>query len=464
MLMVIYLMMSMRSYSRSYTNIVNNVTTANTYNLSFKENMDESLYKLVVGYVTFDNISNDRTLKDPYLQIQEVREEFAQLKALTKEAESIFFIDSLSNNLDALENCVKGIDQDIRDGIEYSENIKSLDNNVYILTELIQDDIQSYIYYQTQSMDRVNRRLNERLDNFYTLVGVIIALIILLVTIITFFVVRGIIRPIKTLDEATEKIAVGDFTARADVHSGDEIEVFANEFNSMAENIEGLLQRMKDDEAKLRRMDLRLLQEQINPHFLYNTLDTIVWLIEGEESQKAVDMVVTLSQFFRVVLSKGKEMISIEDEEIYIKCYLRIQSVRYGDILDYDIQIDPELYRYEIPKLTLQPIVENALYHGLKYKRAKGVIHIEGEKSEDIIRLRVIDDGVGMEAEELEKLQKTISLPCKESTKGFGLANVNERIRMYFGKEYGMQIDSVKGEGTTVEVIIPAIPLEGKEA
>ena len=214
----------------------------------------------------------------------------------------------------------------------------------------------------------------------------------------------------------------------------------------------------------MRKADLRLLQEQINPHFLYNTLDTIIWLIEGNLSEQAVDMVVSLSDFFRLVLSHGKEFITIKDEELHIRSYLEIQQVRYHDILDYEISIEPELYPYRILKLTLQPLVENALYHGIKYKRAMGKITITGsllrEDAENKVCLCVKDNGVGMEEAELRRLQKEIVRPCQETESGFGLANVNERLRMNFGMEYGLTITSRKGEGTEVRVMIPAQYIE----
>lgn len=218
----------------------------------------------------------------------------------------------------------------------------------------------------------------------------------------------------------------------------------------------------------MRHAELRLLQEQINPHFLYNTLDTIVWLIEGDDPEKAVDMVVALSEFFRLVLSKGKEYISIREEKEHIRGYLEIQQVRYRDILDYEIRIDPELYPYKILKLTLQPLVENSLYHGIKYKRAKGKIWVTGKmlrseaSEEERILLCVRDNGVGMDEEEVKRLQAEISKPCKETEKGFGLANVNERIRMNFGMEYGMTIESEKGSGTKISIVIPAVKLYEK--
>ena len=275
-------------------------------------------------------------------------------------------------------------------------------------------------------------------------------------------IVSGILHPLKVLYRATEKVAEGDFDARATVNTHDEIAVLAHGFNNMADNIQTLVDKVKEDERKMRQLDLRLLQEQINPHFLYNTLDTIIWLIEGNEPDQAVNMVVTLSNFFRLVLSKGKEFISIKEEEQHISSYLEIQKMRYQDIMEYDIQIDKVLYEYQILKLTIQPLVENALYHGIKYKRAKGYIHINGEKDGNVIRIAVRDNGIGMEEDELEQLRDEIGHSGKEHEKGFGLANVNERIRMYFGAEYGMEIQSKKGKGTIVEITIPAIKIENK--
>ncbi|MGC4018637.1 MAG: sensor histidine kinase [Muricomes sp.] len=331
-----------------------------------------------------------------------------------------------------------------------------------MLTELIQDDIQYYIYYQTRSMEEVTSNLNQQVKQFIVICGILIAVLVAAVSALTVLLVSGILRPIRELYNATGKIAEGDFEVRADVNSRDEIEVLANGFNNMAGNIQTLVGKIKEDEQKMRKADLRLLQEQINPHFLYNTLDTIVWLIEGNETEQAVDMVVVLSDFFRLVLSKGKQFISIRQEEQHIRSYLEIQGMRYHDIMEYDIQIDPALYDYQILKLTLQPLVENALYHGIKCKRSKGNIYIYGEKRENVIHLTVRDDGVGMNAEELEKLRQEIERSCQETEEGFGLANVNERIHMYFGAEYGMTIDSEKGQGTAVEITIPAIEVKQK--
>ena len=456
-LLVMYLLASMASYSNTYSEIVSNMTVANNYNLNFKEEMDESLYKLVVGYVTLDNIESDKSLKNPYVLIEELRSEFTRLTAITTESESKLWLESLLRNISALEKRVDDIVDSIDAGGRYSENIEMLDNNIYILTELIQDDIQYYIYYQTRYMEKVTDTLQKQIGRFMVVCSILIAVLIAVVAVSAVMIVSGILQPIRQLNSVTEKIAQGDFNARAQVNSDDEVAELAVSFNKMAGNMQSLIDKVKEDERKMRKADLRLLQEQIQPHFLYNTLDTIVWLIESNEPDEAVTMVVTLSDFFREILSKGKEFISIKEEEKHISSYLQIQEMRYRDILEYDIQLDQVIYKYQILKLTLQPVVENALYHGIKYKRAKGCIHIHGEKEGEIIRLTVRDDGVGMDEEELEQLRQQIEKPCQETEKGFGLANVNERIHMYFGYEYGMKIESEKGKGTTVEIVIPAI-------
>ena len=456
-LLVMYLLASMASYSNTYSEIVSNMTVANNYNLNFKEEMDESLYKLVVGYVTLDNIESDKSLKNPYVLIEELRSEFTRLTAITTESESKLWLESLLRNINALEKRVDDIVDSIDAGGRYSENIEMLDNNIYILTELIQDDIQYYIYYQTRYMEKVTDTLQKQIGRFMVVCSILIAVLIAVVAVSAVMIVSGILQPIRQLNSVTEKIAQGDFNARAQVNSDDEVAELAVSFNKMAGNMRSLIDKVKEDERKMRKADLRLLQEQIQPHFLYNTLDTIVWLIESNEPDEAVTMVVTLSDFFREILSKGKEFISIKEEEKHISSYLQIQEMRYRDILEYDIQLDQVIYKYQILKLTLQPVVENALYHGIKYKRAKGCIHIHGEKEGDIIRLTVRDDGVGMDEEELAQLRQQIEKPCQETEKGFGLANVNERIHMYFGYEYGMKIESEKGKGTTVEIVIPAI-------
>ncbi len=458
--LTVYVIFALQNYSSSYDEIVSNMTVANSYNLNFKEELDESIYKLVVGSVTFDTIEEDDSLKNPYVLIDELREDFKELAEITTDRESRMWLLSLLRNLSTLRDRVDDIKQNLEEGNQYDENIEMLDNNIYILTELIKDDIQYYIYYQTQSMEQLKNSLNEQVDSFIAVFALTGMVIVLIAVTATGYVLRSITKPVQELSGAAKRIADGDFSTRVEVVTKDEIGMLAQNVNEMSGRLEEMVQKIKEDERKMRNTELRLLQEQINPHFLYNTLDTIIWLVEGNSPDKAVNMVVSLSDFFRIVLSKGKDIITVREEEQHIRSYLEIQQVRYRDILDYDIQIPKELYQYNILKLTLQPIVENSLYHGIKAKRGKGTIFVTGCLKDDKIYLDVKDTGVGMTQEQLAALCDKITRPCKETDSGFGLANVNERIRMNYGVEYGVTIDSKFGEGTWVQVVIPAQSIE----
>ncbi len=462
----IYLIVALLDYSRAYDQIVSSMMLANNYNMYFKDEMDESLYKLVVSNITFDTIEEDGTLRDPYKLIGELRTESENLLTMTADQESRVWLQSLLRNVDTLEDRVNDIRANQEAEGQYEKNIDMLYNDIYILTELVQDDIQHYIYYQTKSIEHLKTQLNQEVERVIIISVLLGGCIVVVVILTASAILNSITRPIQELCRITSQIAEGNFSDRARMQTEDELEVLSDSVNDMSENLEVMVHQIKEDERKMRRAELRLLQEQINPHFLYNTLDTIVWLIEGDDPDKAVDIVVALSEFFRMVLSKGKEYISIREEEAHIRGYLEIQQVRYQDILDYEIAIDPGLYQYRILKLTLQPLVENSLYHGIKYKRAKGKIWVTGTMQRgalpggDRILLCVQDNGAGMDSEEVERLQAEIQKPCKETEKGFGLANVNERIRMNFGMEYGMTIESEKGSGTKVSILIPAVRLE----
>lgn len=461
--LLVYLLFSLRNYGNAYSTIVGNMTIANSYNLDFKEQMDESLYKLVVGYVTFDTIDADESVENPYVLLEDLREDFETLVTITTDKESKTWLQNLLRNLDTLQDRIDDIYVNLQEGDRYDDNIEMLDNNIYILTELIQDDIQYYIYYQTQSIELLREQLAGQLSRFVVLFLIVMAALVGTVMIIASLLVRSITKPMEELCEVTKQIAEGDFEVRVGITGNDEISDLAGSVNDMTKHLEIMVGQIKEDEKKMRNAELRLLQEQINPHFLYNALDTIVWLIEGGLNDKAVDMVVTLSNFFRLVLSHGRELITIRDEEKHVRSYLDIQRGRYHDIMDYRIEIDEEIYPYQILKLTLQPLVENALYHGIKNTRIKGRILISGHLENGVIVLTVADNGAGMDEETLARLRKDISRPCQKTEKGFGLANVNERIHMYFGSAYGMQIDSEEGEGTVVTLTIPALLSEEQE-
>lgn len=216
--------------------------------------------------------------------------------------------------------------------------------------------------------------------------------------------------------------------------------------------IEHLLEEV-EQERKLRHLaEIKILQAQVEPHFLYNTLDAIMWLVEAEKQQEAVEMLGQLSLFYRISLSNGQDVICLKEEIEHTRSYMEIQKRCYHDIMDYKITLPKELEEVRLPKLIIQPLAENALYHGAKQKRGKSMIQIACQDLEEDILIIVEDNGAGMKADKLMEVQQAL----KEGKRvGFGLAAVHERIRLYYGALYGVKINSKYGEGTRVEVQLP---------
>ncbi len=223
------------------------------------------------------------------------------------------------------------------------------------------------------------------------------------------------------------------------------------EVEQMKEQIKQLHAELKQ-EKKLRRQDqLRLLQAQVNPHFLYNILDAVIWLVEAGRQQDAVEMLAHLSKFFRISLSKGKDIITLKEEMEYTGSYMEMQQRCYHDIMDYEITLPKELEEICLPKFTIQPLAENALYHGVKQKRGKSKIRIVCQRQEEDILIIVQDDGIGIEPHKLKELKEALE---NGKRVGFGMAAVHERMKLYYGKGYGVKIHSDYGKGTRVEVRI----------
>ncbi|GAE31698.1 cache domain-containing sensor histidine kinase [Halalkalibacter hemicellulosilyticus] len=272
------------------------------------------------------------------------------------------------------------------------------------------------------------------------------------------FITSRLIRPISHLKDKIKLASNGDLTVKVENHSYDEISELGQSFNRMIEKIKTLLETSINKEKQLKMAELRALQAQINPHFLYNTLDTIIWMAEAKKEKDVMTITKALSHFFRISLNKGKDLITIEQEISHVKNYLVIQKMRYRDILDIQFTINKEIEPFIIHKLTLQPLIENAIYHGIKNKRGKGFIHIIGDfDSNKHICFRITDNGLGIEETKLAEIRSCLlaNEPVQTAKGGYGMYNVQERIRLYYGEPYGIEIDSVYGMGTTIHLTIP---------
>ena len=445
-------------FYQAYDQLVRNITGANQYSMEFKDDLDEMMYRIIIGSANWTDPEKKLEGEDPKALIKNVKQHFTELRKKSDEENVISDLDQLIRLLDILDERVDDILKNVQEGGHYDENMEMLDMNIRTLTSLIQDDIHAYIYDEAKNMEMLRR---EVAASILTTVRMATLLLIFLVLIIYFLSKRlskSITRPVTELIDMTEKFAGGDFEVSYHPESHDEMETLAESFNNMVREIDTLVESIHIEQENAKDAELRLLQEQINPHFLYNTLDAIMWMTEAGENRQAIQMIQELSNFFRISLSKGRSEISVMNEREHVKSYLEIQRYRYQDILDYDLDFDEEILNYRIQKLTLQPIVENALYHGIKNKRAKGIIKVTGRKEGDDIVFEVSDDGIGMKPEELDHLNAVIKgIAEQDKTSGFGMANVEKRLHMQYGEKYGLKVSSVYGEGTTVTVRIPGI-------
>ncbi|MBP3950871.1 sensor histidine kinase [Bacillus suaedae] len=275
-----------------------------------------------------------------------------------------------------------------------------------------------------------------------------------------FFISKKFIHPIRALKDKMFQASFGDLDVQiSNYKEMDEISELNSSFNQMIKKIKSLHNKTIEKQKQLKAAEFRAMQAQVSPHFLYNTLDTIIWMAEAKNTGQVIEVTKALSQFFRISLSKGKDWITIEDELTHIRNYLIIQQIRYEDILEVTYHINEEILHYKILKLALQPLVENAIYHGIKNKRGKGFIRIKADfTSEGHILIEIIDNGIGINEERLNQVRTQLALgfPSNHGNGGFGMVNVQQRIRLFYGAPFGLSITSWYRSGTRVSLIIPA--------
>lgn len=302
-----------------------------------------------------------------------------------------------------------------------------------------------------------NEMINSKVTEVYRNVIMLALLgIIILIIVITVVSVR-VSRPIKELTYAMEVFEKeAEQFEYVPVKGMYEVESLSRSFDHMVAKIKQLMNKIIDEEKTLRKTELKALQSQINPHFLYNTLDSIQWMCEKGETDKAIIMVSALAKLFRISISKGKEMITIEQELNHVRNYLVIQSYRFKNQFNYKFDVDESLLGNYCNKITLQPIVENAVIHGVDGLSDEGEITISVKDDGDRIIMKIADNGIGMTKEQCEKI-----INHDESDNfGIGIKNVNDRLKIYFGEEFGLKIDSELDVGTTVTICIPKITEE----
>ena len=449
------------SQNRRYNEIIDAAGKASEFSLDFKKDFDYETYLVIVESKSYEES-----------ELEDMRNEATRVVDSLDEK-----VDISSENADRLEDIRKYLNNlrtyttRIRDNLDtgdkYEDNIEIWENDVQIVTGLVRETILQFIYYEIQDMQQVKNEMQNLYKKVFTYSFIAALVILVMVIYITYMISQSITSPVRELSRVTARVAGGDMSVRANLDTGAELGVLSRSLDEMIERINTLISQVRTEQENLRVAELELLQAQINPHFLYNTLDTIIWLAEAGDQSKVVSMVGSLSDFFRASLGQGRDIVTIGDEIRHVSSYLEIQQVRYQDILTYSINVPEEIYISSIPKITIQPLVENALYHGIKNKRGGGCITITGKVESKCIYLYIEDNGIGMTEERLEQINRKINAGEKteneadaggnrEEAEIFGLYNVNERIRLKFGSRYGIHIDSEFNKGTVVTVLLPA--------
>ncbi|WP_367566071.1 sensor histidine kinase [Lacrimispora sp.] len=288
----------------------------------------------------------------------------------------------------------------------------------------------------------------------------LITLILFILALINSYISSRITNPIKELEKSVGILEEGDLETPIFIGGSYEIQHLGNSIKNMTKQIRVLMNDIVEEHEAKRKQEFDTLQSQINPHFLYNTLDIIVWMIENEQKAEAVKAVTALARFFRISLSKGKSVITVRDELEHVRNYLMIQHMRFKNKFSYEIRAEEGCLDLTSLKLVLQPLVENAIYHGMEFMDGDGEIDINVWRTEDDLYMAVKDNGLGMTEEQVESLFSDQVHVTSKKGSGIGVKNVNERIKLYFGEKYGLTIDSEPDEGTSITICLPAVPYD----
>lgn len=355
------------------------------------------------------------------------------------------------------------VDENPLDAID----IKGFLNLKDLNSDIIKHDNDSALISKTQ-IERLDwTLLSEANLNLFTqdLANILLLVVLMLITIIileitmTLALNRLITTPIMKLKRGVEEISKGNFDYRFKMKTNDEIGLFAQSFNHMSAQIKKLLSDVEREEKKKREYELALIQQQIKPHFLYNTLDIILKLSQMGQERKAQKVTRRLADYYRNSLSGGADIIPLKEELKITLDYLELQKLRYSDVFNYRIEVSEQLEGIMIPKLSLQPIVENAIEHGFKYMSEPGLIRIYDNPSDDQYQIILTDNGVGMAPSLVGKLNamfdSALDAADHQGVKSFGIKNVNHRLKLFFGDDYGIQVVSTEGEGTAIVIKLP---------
>jgi two-component system sensor histidine kinase YesM len=432
-----------------YDRMITNVNRTNRVNQIVQMDITNELWDIVAGNKTFSE-------GEQYEIIDDINNRLQQIKLNTGVTESRQLLEVTGRAMNTLSQYVDRLGLQMEHHFLVTENEKILDE-IRGVTELVSDILQDFIVLEIE----LAAETNEQIKSTAVLLSILQILLVLVVMLFAIHTQKSVSRrinnPIKELEKLSNEIAAGNLDARAEKPHVEELDTLTENLNTMARKIHELIDINIQEQKNLQKSEMRALQAQISPHFLYNTLDTIVWLAEGHQHDQVISVTRNFSNFFRASLNRGKEWVTVRDEFEHISNYLTIQKIRYRDILDYSIDYDTTMDNEPMLKLLLQPLVENALYHGIKNKRGRGTLMVKGWQEAQFLCFQVEDNGIGMTASKLEQIRSQIQADLESSQINdvYGLYNVNKRLSLYYTNFTQLEITSTYGEGTKVLFKLP---------
>ena len=454
----VYSVVVSQIHTKQYTQIISNVSTANRISSIAKNDIPAELWNIICGKKEIEDGSQNEML-------DEISSGLSQMLLTNKNAENYGKLQVAYRARTTLRRNVYMLISQMEQGSSVTQNEATLDE-IRTITSLFSDIMQDFIVTEIESAYTTNQSLRNT-SIILTVIQIIITFLAIIISINSFITVSAAIqKPISDMENLSTKVAHGDLTARIDIPHVNELDTLAGNLNVMASQIDVLIKKNMEEQKNFQKAEMKALQAQITPHFLYNTFDTIVWLAEEEHTEEVVRITKAFSDFLRISLSRGHEWITISQELDHIKNYLTIQKIRYADILNYTIEADEELMDIKMIKLVLQPLVENAIYHGIKNKLGRGELKVKVHFTDDshkLISFSVEDNGAGFTEERLGQVRNELRTGSQDSEKlssVYGLYNVNKKLKLYYGDQTeGLIIESEAGKGSKISFEIPAPPV-----
>jgi len=433
-----------------YEGIIENVYSANSLSSNLKGEIYTTMWNIVTGKTVF----SDNT---QYELIDRIRNNLDLLERNANSEDNGYLVQVARNTLETMEGYVDKIGDNIAHDRPVRENEKIL-GEITSVSDLLYDVIQKFVAAEMELAHIQNTKIQRSMD-LMTFTQVLLFVAILLFLLRNYRQLnQSINEPIWRLKTMASKIAQGDMSIRVEKPEISELDELTDSLNIMAEKLIELIEQNVQKQRNLQKAEMKALQAQIAPHFMYNTLGTILSLAEDGQTESVVTTTLALSSFFRLSLNKGRDWVTVAEEKAHVENYLAIQKMRYGAILEYEIDFSSDILQESMLKLLLQPLVENAIYHGIKQTRRRGLIRLKGRAVDGQMIFTVEDNGLGMNPEKLAKLRGSLAhYDVSTPGTGFGLYNVYKRIELYYETDEGLTVESEHDKGCTITLRLPIL-------